>query len=167
MPQQISYNLTEPATPGVTPGAAAEQGVTTPLDSFLGFGLIRPFVRDAADFAKAGGFLQVRSSVGQILGTKAQSERTAGELPWRPDFGSKLYLIRHRKGPIVEALARSFIREALDTWEPRVEIVEVTTEFDRETRVRNIRVRLRVIDQNVAGNNVVLPDEVIVTVEDV
>ena len=134
------------------------------IDSFLGFGVVRPFVRDAADFAKAGGFAQVRSSVGQILGTRAQSETTAGELPWRPDFGSKLHLIRHRKGPIIAELSRSYIREALDRWEPRVEIVQVETGFDRATRARSIIVRLRVIDQNVAGNNVVLPDELIVEV---
>lgn len=159
MPEQTSYTLTQPLQPGVSAGAQAASGTPSAIDSFLGFGLVRPFVRDAADFAKAGGFEQVRSSVGQVLGTKAQSERTAGELPWRPEFGSKLYLLRHRKGPIVEAMARAFIREALDIWEPRVEIVGITTTFDAKQRVRTIIVTLRVIDRNVAGNNVILPGE--------
>ncbi len=132
---------------------------TSPLESFLGFGVVRPFVRDAADVAKAGGFDQVRSSAGQILGTKAETDRTSGEVPWRPEFGAKLHLLRHRKGPIITAMAEAFVREALDLWEPRVEVVGVTTDFDRATRVRNILARLRVIDRNVAGNNVVLPQE--------
>lgn len=164
MPQQIPYNVTTPTTPGGVGGAQAAQTPPNPVDSFLGFGLIRPFVRDASDFAKAGGFENVRSAVGLILGTRSQSDRSQGELPWRPDFGSRLHLVRHRKGPVVEQLALSLVREALEQWEPRVEIVALTSTFDRSTRVRSIICRLRVIDRNVPGNNVILPDEITVTV---
>jgi phage baseplate assembly protein W len=128
------------------------------IDSFLGFGIVRPFVRDAADFASAGGFTLVRSCVGQVLGTRAKSERSMGEVPWR-NLGSKLHLLRHRKGPIVDEMARFYAREALGIWEPRVEVVQITTELNRSTRARNILTRIRVIDQNVPGNNVLLPDE--------
>ena len=76
----------------------------TPLD-FLGVGLLSPFRRGARDFVSGGGVELVRSSVRQILGTRAAVGKFAGELPWRPNFGSKLWVrevvIRGRPVPWV------------------------------------------------------------------
>lgn len=49
---------------------------------FLGRGLVRPFRTDRKqDFAFAEGEEFVRSAVGQILGTRAATDFTQGELP--------------------------------------------------------------------------------------
>ncbi len=135
----------------------------SPIDSFLGFGVIRPFQRDASDFAVAGGAQNVDSAVGFVLSTEAQTERTQGELPWRPQFGSRLFILRHRKGAIIGEMARIFAREALALWEPRVTVAEVDTVFDRQNRVRSIKVRTNKITDNVPGNNVSADTVVMIT----
>src|ERR1044072_5522330 len=93
---------TSPSSTSSTPG-----GPVSPLDSFLGYGLITPFRRDLKnDFANAGGVELVKSCVSQILGTRAASDYVQGELPWRPRFGSLIYLAKHRKGPLLDDLVR-------------------------------------------------------------
>ena len=133
---------------------------STPLDAFLGYGIVRPLRRDARDFAAAGGKVLVNSAVGQILGTRASTERSQGELKWRPNFGSKLHMLRFRKGAVVDEMARIWTREALATWEPRVNVSDVVTTFNQQTRKRTIKVFSNLIDQNVPGNNVILSDVV-------
>jgi phage baseplate assembly protein W len=124
----------------------------------LGFGLLRPFRRDGkSDFAAAGSEQLIRAVVGQILGTRAASEIAQGELPWRPEFGSKLYLLLHQKNnAVLQELARVYVSDALKQWEPRVVVkaVSVTREVVEGEDVLAIRVRYAVISQNVSGNQV-------------
>lgn len=128
---------------------------------FLGFGVLRPFRRDQkSDFAADGGERLVRSAVGQILGTMAGSEFTQGELPWRTDFGSLLYLLRHQKNDaVLQELARIHVVDALRRWEPRVQVtsVQVTRERQDGENVLAIRLRYNLISTNTPGNNVILP----------
>ena len=142
---------------GSTSGAVQDvETGATPV--FIGFGLIRPFQRDMkSDFASAGGERLVRSSVGQILGTKAQGERAFGELPWRPDFGSKFYLLKFKKDPVLSELARVYAQESLRRWEPRIRISSVRPVFSRDRREMRVRIKFDVIDVNVPGNNVLIP----------
>jgi phage baseplate assembly protein W len=105
------------------------------VDQVLGRGLIRPFRRDQkTDFAATGGAALVKAAVGQILGTMCSDPNRPemqGEMPWRTEFGSLLYLLRHRKNDdALAALARSHVGTALARWEPRVRVtnVEVTRE---------------------------------------
>ena len=86
------------------------------------------------------------------------SERSDGELRWRPEFGSKFHLLRMRKGQVVDEMARIYTREALSRWEPRVTLSNAETSFDEKTRVRTIKATTDVIDRNVPGNNVLLPN---------
>lgn len=125
---------------------------------FLGFGLIRPFARDAADFAAAAGEALVKSAVGQILGTVGASATTPGELPWR-ELGSLLHLLRHqRNDSVLQALARVYVVDALKQWEPRVVVtaVQVTRELQVGEDVLAIRLTYDVIAANVPGNQVIL-----------
>ena len=146
-----------PSTTTPTPGAISR--TPSPLDAFLGYGLVRPFRRDLkSDFASAGGEALVRSCVGQILGTRASSDYVQGELPWRPEFGSLLYLGKHRRGPLLDELVRAWAVDALRRWEPRVQITAVTASFDPKARTLTVSLRYNVIDQNVPGNNVLLPN---------
>jgi phage baseplate assembly protein W len=126
--------------------------------AFLGSGIVRPFRRDQkSDFANDAGAPVIRACVGQILGTQCSDEAlTQGEIPWRPAFGSKLFRLRHRKGPMLQELARHYVTEALQRWEPRVTNVRVQSAFFRTSRVLSIHLVYDVIDKNVAGNNVIL-----------
>ena len=130
------------------------------MQDFLGFGLVRPFRRDLrSDFAAAGDEEGIRSAVGQILGTIGASDHTPGEVPWRTDFGSLLYLLRHQKNDHVLAeLARVYVVDALKRWEPRVVVttVAITREVQSGADVLAIRVRYDVISANTSGNNVIL-----------
>ncbi len=96
--------------------------------SFLGFGLIRPFVRDQkGDFAAAGAETLVRACVGQVLGTRGRNAKHEGELPWRTDFGSLLFTLRQAPNDAVTAaLAQNYIQEGLARWEPRVQLTSVS-----------------------------------------
>lgn len=144
-----------PPAPGAASGSTAFS--STPIDSLMGFGLLRPFQRDQRnDFASDGGAALVRSSVGQILGTRAQNGASQGELPWRQDFGSKLYLLKLRKGVRQDELGRAYAQEALRKWEPRAAVTAVVTDFDRATRALSIHVKFDLIDRNKPGNNVLL-----------
>jgi phage baseplate assembly protein W len=161
MPTPLSWPLSPdptvaPPPPGVQPdrGTASARGAP----EFLGRGLLTPFRRDQKnDFASAAGIEKVRACVEQILGTRASSERTAGELPWRSKFGSLLHLLRHESNPVVlQELARVHVADALRRWEPRVVLTDV--EVTRADRTLQIKIRFRPISRNVPGNSVVLPD---------
>ncbi len=127
---------------------------------FLGFGLLRPLRRDQkADFAAGGGEQLIRSAVGQILGTIGSSEITPGELPWRTEFGSLLYRLRHQKNDsVLQELARVYVVDALKRWEPRV--VVTTVQIGREQHdgenVLAIRLRYDIISASTPGDNVIL-----------
>lgn len=163
MPTNVhQWNVTIP-----TSGGGSGSGGIPALSSgqqfraFLGFGLLRPFRRDRKqDFASAGGIDLIRSCVGQIIGTMCATEggEQQGELPWRPEFGSLLHFLRHKKGVMLQELARVYIVDALARWEPRVILTATQVSMDSVRRVLTIRIRYNVIDQNVPGNNVILQD---------
>lgn len=154
-----SWTLATPAPVEVAPVVAA-LAARAP-DDFLGRGLVAPLRRDLKnDFATASGAALVRACVLQILGTWCSSEPTAGELPWRPEFGSQLFLLRHRNNNVALAeVARAYVAEAIARWEPRVTVTEVAIRaVDRELR---IDVTFEVIDRNTPGNAVVLPEQTV------
>lgn len=131
------------------------------VNDFLGYGLLRPFRRDGkSDFAAAGGDQLVRAAIGQILGTRAATEATQGELPWRPEFGSKLHLLQHqRNDAVLQELARVYVVDALKQWEPRaiVKSVVVSRETQDGEDVLSATVRYTLIVRNVTGNQVFTP----------
>lgn len=96
-----------------------------------GLGLLTPFRRGPADFVSGQGPSLIRSMIGQILGTRASTDYSPGELPWRGDFGSLLHFLRHRPNTqATRELARVYTVEALGRWLPQVRVkgVDVTRE---------------------------------------
>lgn len=138
----------------MTDASSLNQSAT--FKAFLGYGPIRPFRRNGrGDIAHAGGAALVRSCVGQVLGTRASSEFVQGEIPWRPEFGSLMHLLKHRKNnSALSELARAWAQEALTTWEPRVRVTSVST--TKRERALYARVVFDLIDRNVPGNNVLV-----------
>jgi len=147
-----------PRTPVTSPALPSGAGVATGQPDFLGFGIVTPFVRAANDFATGGGVALVKSCVEQILGVRALGPHGGGELRWRTEFGSLLYLLRHRGlTTISRHLAQEYVRDALARWEPRVTVTFV--DVSQQGRILIVRVRFSLIAQNVAGNRVTLPAE--------
>ena len=151
MTTSFDFTLQQPALP--EPEAAAivappSPGTRPVEEVVLGCGLIRPLRRDGkGDFVHVCAEALIRASVAQILGTVSQSGTRAGELSWRPEFGSQLNLLRHRNNDeALEDVARAYVVQALERWEPRVRVraasIERTgtpTAFDQNI----LRVRLR------------------------
>ena len=90
----------------------------------------------------------MKSAVGQILGTLGASAATQGEIPWRTELGSLLHLLRHQKNDAaLQELARVYVTDALQRWEPRVRVtgVKVTRERQDGDDVLAIRVSYNLI----------------------
>jgi phage baseplate assembly protein W len=154
--------LTDPFSPDMPVVPPEDPGIAQGSSlSVLGTGIIRPLVRDKkADFAWASGQRLVGACVGQVLGTTCDNEFTGGELPWRTEFGSKLFLLRQRlNSQALADQARRFVAEAINRWEPRVRLKEVhVSRADAPTggklNVLSIRVTYDYVGQNSAGNQV-------------
>lgn len=131
------------------------------VSNFTGSGLLRPFQRDGkGDFANAEGATLVQSVFGQILGTRASSAASEGELPWRTEAGSLLYTIKHRNNTAVtRERARVFVQDAIRRHDKRIEILDVdVVESERTIELNQIvlRIRWRLVDRNRTGNQVLV-----------
>ena len=106
--------------------------------------IIRPFRRDEkGDFANAAGPDLLGSALGQLLGTRGSSVHGPGELPWRPEFGSRLHLLRHEaRDHVLQNVGATYVREAVARFDPRavVTFVDVARTVPRGDTVR-VRIR--------------------------
>ena len=131
MPKSFSWSISPPA-PAPSPSTPASGGGSGQLESrapvLRRLVLLRPFQRNGInDFASGDGPERWRSAVGQVLGTRCSSEFGEGELPWMPEFGSLLHLVKHRNNDMVTAeLVRHYASEALARWLPQVKVLRVT-----------------------------------------
>lgn len=136
------------------------------VPAFLGKGLIRPFRRDQKnDFANGAGVDVIRATAGQILGTRCDGPTSDGEMAWRPEFGSRLFLLRHKPiNATTRELARHYSQEALRRWEPRIVVTKAQVDrravdaSDAQKRGLLVLVFFDLIDRNVSGNRVLLSD---------
>lgn len=153
----VSGTLPSPAEPGTTTAARLPS-----IPDALGFGPVRPWRRDQkVDWATAKGSKLVASAVGQILGTRAASNFTQGELAWRDEFGSLLYLLRHRNNDATtRELARVYVADALARWEPRIRVTGVDIVSEDVPGLGDvalaIRVQYDITSGSRPGNNVLL-----------
>ncbi len=167
MPSSFAYGL-DTSTPLNGSGADAEQLLTRPYAgqtdlAFLGFGLVAPLMRDQrGDFVAAGEAALVASCVAEVLGTACSGQGHIGELPWRPEFGSLLYTLRHQNNDsVLEALARVHVIEALRRWEPRALVTHVKVSREESSpgsgpTVLRVKTYFDVIRANVPGNQVLV-----------
>ena len=123
---------------------------------FLGKGLRFPFA-----FARRSGGAQVSTvtstdhariheSIRQILGTRP------GERFMSPEFGSRLKdLVFEPNDSVLRGLVRHYVVDAIERWEKRVYVTDVSFDESPETTDANmmlICISYRVIDTQVAGN---------------
>lgn len=137
----LFYDAPETVKPPVPARTASGSTQVTNTIAF-GNGLKRPFVRDGrGDWSHASDISVVRANVGQVLGTMASSASTAGEVPWRPEFGSLVQLLRFRNLDETTAeLARTYVVDALRNWLFRVRVVDsdVVLDFDNSQLIITI-----------------------------
>jgi phage baseplate assembly protein W len=106
---------------------------TAPLLPPLGAGWHFPVAReqsvggDSRRIAMASDELSVRQSIQLILST------AKGERAMRPEFGSNLgKLVFAPSNATTRALAAFEVREALEAWEPRIELLDVRVDAGGE-----------------------------------
>jgi phage baseplate assembly protein W len=111
-------------------------------DRFIGRGFAFPMRTDATgSIALVAGDREIEESIRLILGT------APGERPMRPEFGCRIneYVFAPADASTAGQLAYE-VRLALERWEPRVELDEVTVDFttaDTGTLLIDVRYRLR------------------------
>jgi phage baseplate assembly protein W len=115
-----------------------------------GKGVTRPFRRNGAgDFNNASDISLVRANVGQVLGTICSSGDTDGEIPWRPEFGSLMHLLRYRNLDEVTAeLARVHVTDAINNWVTRVRVTDALVTIDLDNTSLIIKVTYDVLGSN-------------------
>jgi len=81
-----------------------------------------------------------------------------GERPMRPEFGCEIHdLVFSPNDASTSGLARRFVMEALSMWEPRIDVLEVTTAPNRNLEsTLTLNVRYRLIATN-SERNIVFP----------
>lgn len=113
--------------------------------AFLGVGWKFPIDVDRRRGVAMGKYEDnIYESIIIILGT------ALGERLMRPDFGCRIHdLIFAPNNPNTHGLIIYYVKEAIQTWEPRVQDITVDVELDphEETRVM-VKVEYRVISTN-------------------
>lgn len=100
------------------------QSSTQTLDPFRKCSISQPFtvLPDGRVESKCNVEL-IKANVQQIIMTLCQGRRNNGEIPWRPEFGTLVSTLRFRNNNFVlRELAEEYIVDALERWEPRVEV---------------------------------------------
>lgn len=132
MPFDLNWLMQQPAPPETTkpetPALLTSGGRTAVQAISYGSGLVAPFRRDGkGDFVHAADITLVRSNLMQVLHTIGSSGSTVGEIPWRPEFGSLLHLLRYRNlDETTIALAQTHVLDAIKRWLPRVRVKKTT-----------------------------------------
>lgn len=124
---------------------------------FVGAGWSYPLATDAAGgVALVAKDREIEQAIRLVLGT------TRGERPMRPEFGCRIH--EHVFGPANAATAGQValdVREALERWEPRIDLDEVRVGFDAiESGVLHVDIAYRVRGLN-DPRNLVFPFYVI------
>lgn len=159
------WQLVTTTTPAPNPGASVGP-VSSPIPAFerayLGHCIMRPFRRDLkGDIAHIGGASLVAAAIVQILGTRSDTGRTVGELPWNSKFGSGLELLVHANSTVAkEGLAHIYVSEALQRWEPRVIIKQTTVNeeiIDGESHI-SVDVKFDLASTRTPGSQIIAQD---------
>lgn len=137
MPSAFSWVLTSPPVTTSPTGGTSARVTDEPASRVTIRGLLRPFVRDGvSDFASATGRRLIESKIGQIVGTRCSSQTMQGELPWRPEFGSLVNLVRHSNDDeVMRELARTYLQDALRQWLPSIRVSRIDVLGEEDTGI--------------------------------
>jgi Bacteriophage baseplate protein W len=127
------------------------------MTDFIGAGWAFPLTTDATGgVALVAREREIAEAIKLILGT------ARGERPMRPEFGCRIH--DHVFGPANSATAGQIaydVREALERWEPRISVQDVSVGYDRiEAGVLQVFVSYLIVGTN-DPRNLVFPFYVI------
>lgn len=95
---------------------------------------------------------KINGSIAAILGT------IPGERMYQPDFGSMLqYLVFEPNDDILKDKLTLYIKDALDKWEKRIEIIAISFDdspYNKNNHILNIMINYLIINTQVTGNYV-------------
>lgn len=123
---------------------------------FLGVGFKFPL-----EFARSGGLKRtVGTSISSDINRVQESLKhifavSIGERPWRRGFGTRLreLVFMPLEDYRLESFVDLYIRQAIERWEPRVDVLDITvSDLRRDEGVLDIDVEFRIIQTNVTGN---------------
>jgi phage baseplate assembly protein W len=109
-------------------------------DAHLGQGLSFPLRLGVRGLGESTGMARIEQSMRMILGTQY------GERLMRPIFGANLKsLIFGANNATTASLAAYYVKDALDRWEPRIDVLDVlvTNDIPGNQLVIEVRYRLR------------------------
>ena len=94
---------------------------------FIGQGLAFPLqVNPHGSVALATGERDIEQAIRIVLGTMR------GERVMRPEFGCRIHeLVFAPHNAATEGLAILYVKQALDRWEPRIDVIDVEVETDQ------------------------------------
>lgn len=109
---------------------------TNEKSNYIGAGLAFPVNTNVqGSFQLSSDTTNLEESIRIILGTKL------GERVYRPNFGSRLSeMVFEPMNTQTLLLIRLHVQEALEIWEPRIDLIEVITEPDLFTGKVNINI---------------------------
>jgi len=100
-----------------------------PQSAFLGRGLFFPPRLNALGSVElVSAEKDIEQAIGIILGTRC------GERVMRPEFGCRVHdLLFEPRDALLVGKLQQYVAEALDQWEPRIEVVSITPQIDPGT----------------------------------
>lgn len=119
---------------------------------FLGRGWNFPILVAGQDIALAEGDDDIRQSIVIVLSTRK------GERVMRPEFGCDIHeLVFAPNNNSTVTLAGTYVIDALQKWEPRIEVENVNVAVNSADRARlDIEVAYRIVSSN-SSQNLVFP----------
>ncbi len=112
------------------------------LTDFIGQGVAYPLRFDERGrLALVGGTENVDRAIALIIGT------AYGERPMRPEFGCGIHsLVFESPSTELATQIQAQVSASLKRWEPRVDVMTVSVDFDNENTTANIMVTYRLKD---------------------
>lgn len=114
-----------------------------------GMQMPQPFNSTTGDIDTNTGTDRLHQSIYYILST------IPGERFFMPEFGSKLYLVLFEPNDYITSdLIQTYVKEALDRWEPRIEVISVDPQNIGEDNVIPVMITFRIKATNMIDNYV-------------
>ncbi len=114
-----------------------------------GMQMPQPFNSTTGDININTGTDRLHQSIYYILST------IPGERFFVPEFGSKLYLVLFEPNDYITSdLIKTYVKEALDRWEPRIEVISVDPQSIGEDNVIPVMITFRIKATNMIDNYV-------------
>lgn len=114
--------------------------------------MARDFLGTDTRFPIQGKFQKVQGMETVLQDLQILIATVPGERVNRPEYGCRLYT---RVWDNLDTVARqglTDIREAIDEYEPRVQLISLTSQINRDTGSINFSIKFKIKDQNVAAN---------------